>query len=105
MYFNLIILRLFFPDEKVLACGDDKGGVWFYDLNTLTDNLDLSASPLMQTKTVTWPKKIRDVELDKVRKLSLDTYDIVVAKVVLANKYCVAITNNNMVCIYIWHHE
>jgi hypothetical protein len=48
-----------------------------------------------------WPD-ITDSNLDRNRKLRLDVYDIVVDSVAISctGKYLVAVTSNNMVCIW-----
>jgi hypothetical protein len=48
-----------------------------------------------------WPD-ITDLNLDRNRKLRLDVYDIVVDSVAIScnGRYLVAVTNNNMVCIW-----
>jgi hypothetical protein len=48
-----------------------------------------------------WPD-ITDVNLDRNRKLHLDVYDIVMDSVAISctGKYLVAVTSNNMVCIW-----
>jgi hypothetical protein len=48
-----------------------------------------------------WPD-ITDMNLERNRKLRLDVYDIVVDSVAVSctGKYLVAVTNNNMVCIW-----
>lgn len=86
----------------ILACGDDKGALWIYHTHSF-----LSGSSKKKQKGVSpaivlpWPE-VEDVHLEKKRKLRLDVYDIVVDKVCVDNsgQYIVAVTSNNMVCVW-----
>ncbi|KAG0694202.1 Leucine-rich repeat and WD repeat-containing protein 1 [Chionoecetes opilio] len=98
------------PRSCVLVCGDDKGALWVYDLadhvtGKITSPL-IGGSPIPQiepVKILEWPE-LEDAEVEKARKLRLDTYDIVVDKcgVSYGAEHIVAVTSNNMVCI--WNH-
>lgn len=93
----------------ILVCGDDKGVLWVYDLlayvtgsipSPITDGpvLDKAVDPALM---LDWPE-LQDDEVEKARKLRLDTYDIVVdnCSVAPGGKHIVAVTSNNMVCIW-----
>lgn len=64
-------------------------------------------SSTFDTKVITvnsvlkWPK-LQDKFLKKRKKLEVDVYDIVMAKCAVhsSGKYLVAVTNNNLVCLY-----
>ncbi|KAL5242905.1 hypothetical protein ACI65C_010315 [Semiaphis heraclei] len=89
-------------DGKLLACGDDKGSIWIYNLKEMAFK-----SSTFDTKVITvnsvlkWPK-LQDKFLKKRKKLEVDVYDIVMAKCAVhsSGKYLVAVTNNNLVCLY-----
>lgn len=92
----------------VLVCGDDKGSLWVYDLaNYVNGNIKSPLTNSAQHKLVEpvvildWPE-LEDTEVEKARKLRLDTYDIVVDKCAVSPgaKHIVAVTSNNMVCIW-----
>lgn len=53
------------------------------------------------TAILDWPD-VTDLNLERNRKLHLDVYDIVVDSVAVSctGKYLVAVTNNNMVCVW-----
>ncbi|XP_063850199.1 leucine-rich repeat and WD repeat-containing protein 1-like isoform X2 [Scylla paramamosain] len=98
------------PRSCVLVCGDDKGALWVYDLADLVTGKVSSpltgGSPIAQqepVKILEWPE-LEDAEVEKARKLRLDTYDIVVDKCAISYgaQHVVAVTSNNMVCI--WRH-
>lgn len=86
-----------------MACGDDKGSIWIYNL----EDLDLKSLKNSNTKVIEaysvlkWPK-LQDKFLKKKKKLEVDVYDIVMAKCSLHSngKHLVAVTNNNFVCVY-----
>lgn len=89
------------PEAGLLCCGDDKGSLWLYDLQSLNapdPQIPLKVLPLC---VLPWPHLI-DHYTDKKRKLAVDTYDIVVDKVALSSdrNHIVAVTNNNMVCVW-----
>ncbi|XP_050420946.1 leucine-rich repeat and WD repeat-containing protein 1-like [Adelges cooleyi] len=87
---------------KLVACGDDKGGVWIYDLKHLDfKTVQKNTETIDPNKVLKWPK-VHDSYLKKKKKLEVDIYDIVVAKCAVhcSGKYLVAVTNNNFVCIY-----
>ncbi|GFG30538.1 hypothetical protein Cfor_10826 [Coptotermes formosanus] len=84
----------------LLACGDDRGALWLYSLKEVLQKKEhkLAVQPMA---ILDWPD-ITDLNLDRNRKLRLDVYDIVVDSVAVSctGKYLVAVTNNNMVCIW-----
>ncbi|XP_064082369.1 leucine-rich repeat and WD repeat-containing protein 1-like [Macrobrachium nipponense] len=97
-------------DQKscILVCGDDKGSLWVYNLasyvngnikSPLTSNTVCSA--VEPVTILEWPE-LEDAEVEKARKLKLDTYDIVVDKCCVSpgGRHIVAVTSNNMVCIW-----
>ncbi|KAK7083950.1 hypothetical protein SK128_003393, partial [Halocaridina rubra] len=96
------------PRSCVLVCGDDKGSLWVYDLaGYVTGYLNSPLNGHSQSKliepvmTLEWPE-LEDTEVEKARKLRLDTYDIVVDKCAVSPgaDHVVAVTSNNMVCIW-----
>ncbi|XP_037783932.1 leucine-rich repeat and WD repeat-containing protein 1-like [Penaeus monodon] len=92
----------------ILVCGDDKGTLWVYDLvkyvtGTVSSPIT-GGSPVAPVEPVAlldWPE-LEDAEVEKARKLRLDTYDIVVDKCAVSpnGRHIVAVTSNNMVCIW-----
>ncbi|KAF4520314.1 hypothetical protein B566_EDAN004374 [Ephemera danica] len=91
--------------EKLLACGDDKGCIWVYNLEAVLKNSNLGelstqSTPLEPSCKIPWPKNLRDQWVAKKRKLDLDVYDIVIANVAMSEGFVVAVTNNNLVCIW-----
>ncbi|CAI6344430.1 unnamed protein product [Macrosiphum euphorbiae] len=89
-------------DGKLLACGDDRGSIWIYNLKDLAFKSSKSDSKVISVKSVLkWPK-LEDKFLKKKKKLEVDVYDIVMAKCAVhsSGKYLVAVTNNNLVCLY-----
>lgn len=101
----LIVVLQSIIDGKLLACGDDKGSIWIYNLEDI-DNLQGSSENnkmvIEAENIVKWPK-LEDKYLKKKKKLELDVYDIVIAKCAVhsGGNYIVAVTNNNFVCLYI----
>lgn len=86
----------------MLACGDDKGSIWIYNLENIDFQSSKSSLKAIEAHTVLkWPK-LEDNYLKKKKKLDVDVYDIVVAKCAIHSngKYIVAVTNNNFVCLY-----
>lgn len=85
-----------------MACGDDKGAIWIYNLK----DVDFISSKINRNlieahKILRWPK-LKDEYLKKKKKLEIDVYDIVIAKCAIhsSGKYLVSVTNNNFVCLY-----
>lgn len=95
-------LFTFYSGCKYLSCGDDKGAIWMYDLKNIVNNANSSQEePIKPTTVFEWPN-LHDQYSSRKRKLNLDVYDIVINKTILSysSKYLVAVTNNNMVCIW-----
>ncbi|KAG8273132.1 hypothetical protein J6590_027469 [Homalodisca vitripennis] len=88
-------------EAGLLCCGDDKGMLWLYDLNLLPPPDPQTHIAVHASTLLPWPE-ITDRYTEKKRKLSVTTYDIVIDKVALSSDrdYIVAVTNNNMVCIW-----
>ncbi|XP_022178498.1 leucine-rich repeat and WD repeat-containing protein 1-like [Myzus persicae] len=89
-------------DGKLLVCGDDRGSVWIYNLKDIAFKSSKSDSKVITVDSVLkWPK-LHDKFLKKKKKLEVDVYDIVMAKCAVhsSGKYLVAVTNNNLVCLY-----
>lgn len=85
-----------------MACGDDKGSIWIYNLEDIDFQSSKSSPKVIEAHTVLkWPKLV-DNHLKKKKKLDVDVYDIVIAKCAIHSngKYIVAVTNNNFVCLY-----
>lgn len=84
-----------------MACGDDKGSIWIYNLNIDFKALKGDAKVIEAHTILKWPK-LDDRYLKKKKKLEVDVYDIVIAKCTIHSngKYLVAVTNNNFVCLY-----
>ncbi|XP_075223631.1 leucine-rich repeat and WD repeat-containing protein 1-like [Lycorma delicatula] len=86
----------------LLCCGDDEGALWLYDISELDFKHNKVKPVLVEpTAILPWPY-VTDSNSENKRKLNLDVYDIVVDKVAVdsTGKYIVAVTNNNMVCIW-----
>uniref|UniRef100_A0A1B6DMD0 Leucine-rich repeat and WD repeat-containing protein 1 WD domain-containing protein n=1 Tax=Clastoptera arizonana TaxID=38151 RepID=A0A1B6DMD0_9HEMI len=88
-------------DAGLLCCGDDGGALWLYDISKMPEGSIEKPCCVEPTIVISWPN-VTDQFSDKKRKLNLDVYDIVVDKVAVSSsgKYIVAVTNNNMVCIW-----
>ncbi|KAL4120042.1 hypothetical protein QTP88_012788 [Uroleucon formosanum] len=89
-------------DGKLLACGDDRGSVWIYNLKDVAFKSSISDSTVITVNSVLkWPK-LEDKFLKKKKKLEVDVYDIVIAKCAVhsSGNYLVTVTNNNLVCLY-----
>ncbi|XP_069674110.1 leucine-rich repeat and WD repeat-containing protein 1-like isoform X2 [Periplaneta americana] len=88
------------PVAGLLACGDDMGALWLYDLSNILQQpaQDKRVAP---STILDWPD-VEDSHVDRNRKLRLGVYDIVVDKVAVSSngRYLVAVTSNNMVCIW-----
>ena len=104
----------------LVVCGDDKGSLWLYNcpgmVATQPDPLRKVVEP---TTRLMWPD-LQDDHLENSRKVPLDRHDIIIDKVCLLNCYkiqskkpflsqvacsfdnqhVVAVTSNNMVCIW-----
>jgi len=76
-----------------------------YDLNSIIQNSSKASAAKKElfppAIILEWPN-IHDQYSSKKRKLNLDVYDIVINKTILSHNgaHMVAVTNNNMVCIW-----
>ena len=93
----------FILGKGLICCGDDKGSLWLYNIPQFGKD-----SPTPQTKSrmevstrLLWPE-LQDDHLENSRKVPLDRHDIIIDKVAAShdNNYVVAVTSNNMVCIW-----
>jgi len=89
--------------KGLICCGDDKGSLWLYNLPQFGRD---SPTPALKTKIdvttrLMWPE-LQDDHLENSRKVPLDRHDIIIDKVAAShdNNYVVAVTSNNMVCIW-----
>ena len=87
----------------MICCGDDKGSLWLYNLpqfgkDSPTPNIK---SRIEVSTRLLWPE-LQDDHLENSRKVPLDRHDIIIDKVAAShdNNYVVAVTSNNMVCIW-----
>ncbi|KAK3928654.1 Leucine-rich repeat and WD repeat-containing protein 1, partial [Frankliniella fusca] len=80
--------------SNLLACGDDLGNIWLYDLK---DIFSLSKKKQEQSAVIPWP----DVD-DKSSQWMVKLNEVVINKVVVNHNgsYIVAVTNTNLVCIW-----
>lgn len=89
--------------SKWLSCGDDRGAIWLYDIASLVKGDAKVKDGEMMEPTIIfeWPN-LNDQYSSRKRKLDLDVYDIVINKTILSHnsRHMVAVTNNNMVCIW-----
>lgn len=85
----------------MLCCGDDKGSLWLYDLQEIFQCTGSTKRNIEPSAIIPWPH-LTDHYNDKKRKLNLNVYDIVIDKVVVhsSGEFIVAVTNNNLVCIW-----
>ena len=83
-------------DVGLVLCGDDVGSVWMY--NTVSVPLQGTVDP---TNRLMWPQ-LQDEHLENSRKVPLDRHSIVINSVASScdSNYIVAVTSNNMVCIW-----
>lgn len=88
--------------KGLVVCGDDKGSLWLYNLPTLTS---AGCEPIKKivepTTRLMWPE-LQDDHLENSRKVPLDRHDIIIDKVTVSadSNNIVAVTSNNMVCIW-----
>jgi len=88
--------------KGLVVCGDDKGSLWLYNLPTLTT---AGCEPIKKmvepTTRLMWPE-LQDDHLENSRKVPLDRHDIIIDKVTVSadSNHIVAVTSNNMVCIW-----
>ena len=86
----------------LVVCGDDKGTIWLYNMPTMGQTCPEPIKKVVNpTIKLIWP----DVEVDhleKSSKVQLDWQNIVINKVATSydKKTIVAVTSNNVVCIW-----
>ena len=94
---------LIFPGKGLIACGDDKGSLWLYNQPQFGCSPAPAPvkEPLDPTTRLMWPE-LQDDHLENSRKVPLDKHDIIIDKVAAShdNTHIVAVTSNNMVCIW-----
>ena len=93
----------FITGKGLICCGDDKGSLWLYNLPQFGKD---TPNPALKTKIdvstrLMWPE-LQDDHLENSRKVPLDRHDIIIDKVAAShdNNFVVAVTSNNMVCIW-----
>lgn len=92
----------FLLDGKLLACGDDEGNVWIYNLKKIDFTSSNNDTKVIEAQNILrWPK-LQDKYLKRTKKLEVDVYGIVIAKCAIHadGKYLVTVTDNNFVCLY-----
>eukprot|EP00095_Tigriopus_kingsejongensis_P006498 maker-scaffold676_size113663-snap-gene-0.33 protein:Tk06498 transcript:maker-scaffold676_size113663-snap-gene-0.33-mRNA-1 annotation:"leucine-rich repeat and wd repeat-containing protein 1" len=88
--------------KGLICCGDDKGSLWLYNLPQFGKD---DATPIKDTvdhsARLNWPE-LQDDHLENTRKIPLDRHNIIIDKVAAShdNTHIVAVTSNNMVCIW-----
>lgn len=88
--------------KGLVVCGDDKGSLWLYNLPTMVQpNPDPIKKIIEPSTRLMWPE-LQDDHLENSRKVPLDRHDIIIDKVTTSSdsNYIVAVTSNNMVCIW-----
>ncbi|CAB4054317.1 unnamed protein product [Lepeophtheirus salmonis] len=88
--------------KGLICCGDDKGTVWIYNLPQFgKDSSPALKSGVEPTTLLTWPE-LQDDQLENSKKVPIDRHSIIIDKVAASydNSYIVAVTSNNMVCIW-----
>jgi len=86
----------------LVVCGDDKGSLWLYNMPGMTKpNPAPVRGKVEPTTRLMWPE-LQDDHLENSRKVPLDRHDIIIDKVAAShdNQHIVAVTSNNMVCIW-----
>ena len=88
--------------KGLICCGDDKGSLWLYNVPQFGKD---SAAPIKKvvdpSARLMWPE-LQDDHLENSRKVPLDHHDIIIDKVAASHdsSHIVAVTSNNMVCIW-----
>ena len=86
---------------RLIVCGDDEGALWLYDTPNIVQSSTKSRRSVLDPNTkLLWPE-VHDDNLEKNGKL-LQNDEIIIDKVAVShdNKYIVAVTNTNLVCIW-----
>jgi uncharacterized membrane protein YgcG len=89
--------------KGLIACGDDKGSLWLYNLPQFGKGSGASVikDKIDPTSRLMWPE-LQDDHLENSRKIPMDRHNIIIDKVAAShdNSHIVAVTSNNMVCIW-----
>jgi len=90
--------------KGLICCGDDKGSLWLYHQPQFGKDSAKSlpsGKSIPPTTRLMWPE-LQDDHLENSRKVPLDKHDIIIDKVAAShdNSHIVAVTSNNMVCIW-----
>lgn len=88
--------------KGLIACGDDRGSLWLYNLPQFGKDGGKSIEGKVDPTTrLMWPE-LQDDHLENSRKVPLDRHNIIIDKVAAShdNSHIVAVTSNNMVCIW-----
>ena len=88
--------------KGLIACGDDKGSLWLYNLPQFgRDGSPPIKDKVDPTTRLGWPE-LQDDHLENSRKIPMDKHNIIIDKVAAShdNSHIVAVTSNNMVCIW-----
>lgn len=91
-----------FVGKGLIVCGDDKGSLWlYYQPQFGRDGATAVKEVIEPTNRLMWPE-LQDDHLENSRKVPLDRHDIIIDKVAAShdNSHIVAVTSNNMVCIW-----
>jgi len=86
----------------LICCGDDKGSIWLYHHPQFGTNSSKKFSDEIEPSSLLmWPE-IHDEHLEKSRKVPLDQHEILIDKVITSHdkSHIVAVTSNNMICIW-----
>ena len=94
----------------LICCGDDQGSLWVYEQSSLVNRLAIGdwkyneeeSSVIKANVRLMWPN-LEDVHLDKSEENPEEEgYNIIVDKVAVSqdSEHIVAVTSNNMVCIW-----
>lgn len=100
-HFIIVLSLNVYLGSGLLACGDDKGMLWLYDLKKLPTSSVQKNQQIRPSEILEWPVII-DSNMDRNKKLTIGNYDIVIDKVAMnyEGNYLVAVTSNNLVCIW-----
>ncbi|GLH03903.1 Uncharacterized protein GBIM_09722 [Gryllus bimaculatus] len=90
-------------NKDLLVCGDDKGALWIYNTRSFISEGDTPSKKkdVKPTLVLPWPDLL-DTYSERRGKVRLDLFDIVVDKATVSGtgQYIVAVTSNNMVCVW-----
>ncbi|KAG8228250.1 hypothetical protein J437_LFUL015055 [Ladona fulva] len=102
------------PDGRFLACGDDEGAIWLYNLSTeeqeqkaKKQKMDVTDELVKQpSQRLLWPENLEDEEVRNARKVKcLEGHGGVIDQVALGigqngSLHLAAVTSTNLVCIW-----